>query len=218
MHDDSQIQLSTLGTMNGTEYHSSVSAYSQPVTTTNPMFSPRQQVVNSRTSATIWQASQQPGMTNFAPLGSNHSASHSHHDSASRGMKLLVNSLSGGRFSISMLENDPNFLFANLMQHRRNSSLEDVKREFFPILLHKICLTGIDPCAVSHLLYVILTNSLEVLRMRCFDHVILTNSLEVLRMRCFDQVLNQRIMEVNSHRVVTQNEREWFAVSKPFVW
>jgi len=57
IHDDSQIQLSTLGTMHGTEYHSSVSAYSQPVTTPNHIFSPRQQVVNSRASATICQAS-----------------------------------------------------------------------------------------------------------------------------------------------------------------
>ncbi len=56
MHDDGQSQLSNSGMMNGTEYHSSVSAYTQPVTTQNPhsgpMFSPGHQVFNSQETVT----------------------------------------------------------------------------------------------------------------------------------------------------------------------
>ena len=59
IHDDGPIQLSHSGMMNGTEYHSSVSACTQPVMTLNPhphsapMFSPGQRVFNSQESATI---------------------------------------------------------------------------------------------------------------------------------------------------------------------
>ena len=108
-HEDNPIQISNSGMMNGTEYHSSVSANTQPVMTSNPMFSPRQRVVNSRASATIWQSSQQPGIMNFTPLQSNNSAANSQHGSTSRGMQSPVNSLSGGQVSMSMLEGDPNF-------------------------------------------------------------------------------------------------------------
>ena len=86
---------------------------------------------------------------------------------------------------MSMLEGDPHFFFANLLQHRGNSSLEDVKREFFPILLHKICLTGVAQSDANQILHVILESS---------------DVFEVLRMRCFDQVLHQRILEVKHER------------------
>jgi hypothetical protein len=154
-------------------------------------------VFNSRESATICHASQQSGMMNFVPLGSNHSAVPSQHGSMSRGMQSPANSLPRGQVRMSMLESDPNILLAHLMQHRRHSSPEDVKREFSPILLHKICLTGIDPSEVNHLLHVILESS---------------DVFEVLHMRCFDQVLHQRIME--AHLIEKQNDHARFAMPK----
>ncbi len=185
-HEDNQIQLPNTGTMNGTEYHASVSAYTQPVMTSNPMYSPRQQVVNSRTSSTICQSSHQTGTMNFTPLESNNFAANSQHGSGSRGMQSPIKSLSGGQVNMSILEGDSNFFFAHLLQHRRNSSLEDVKREFFPILLHKICLTGVVQSDANQILHVILESS---------------DSFEVLRMWCFDQVLYQRILEAKHERV-----------------
>jgi hypothetical protein len=98
---------------------------------------------------------------------------------------------------MSMLDSDPNILLTHLMQHRRHSSPEDVKREFFPILFHKIYLTGIDPSETSHLLHVILE---------------ISDVFEVLRMRFIDQVLHQRIME--AHLLAKQNDRASFAVPK----
>ncbi len=86
---------------------------------------------------------------------------------------------------MSMLEDDPNFFFAHLLQHRRNSSLEDMKREFFPILIHKICLTGVAHSEANQILHGILESS---------------DSFEVLRMRCFDQALYQRILETKHER------------------
>ena len=86
---------------------------------------------------------------------------------------------------MSMLEGDPNFFFAHLLQHCRNSSLEDVKREFFVILLHKIRLTGVAQSEANHILHGILESS---------------DSFEVLRMRCFDQALYQRILEAKHER------------------
>jgi hypothetical protein len=136
-------------------------------------------------------------MMNFVPLGSNNAAVPSQHGSMSRGMQSPANSLPGGQVSMSMLDSDPNILLAHLMQHRRHSSPEDVKREFSPILLHKICLTGIDPSEASHLLHVIVESS---------------DVFEVLRMRCFDQVLHQPIME--AHLIAKQNDRARFAVTK----
>jgi len=183
---DNQFQPPNSGTMNGTEYHSSVSACPQPVMTSNPISSPRQQVANSCASSTIWQSSQQPGTMRFAPLESNNFAANSQHGSAPRGMQSPVNSLLGGQVNMSMLEDDPNFFFAHLLQHRRDSSLEDVKREFFPILLRKICLTGVSQSEANQILHGILESS---------------DSFEVLRMRCFDQVLHQRILESKHERV-----------------
>ena len=61
-----------------------------------------------------------------------------------------------------------------------------MKREFFPILLHKICLTGVVQSDANQILHVILESS---------------DSFEVLRMWCFDQVLYQRILEAKHERV-----------------
>ena len=187
-HEHDQIQLSNLGMMNGTAYHSSVSAYTLPGMSRNPhcppMFSPRQQVFNSRESVDIWQASPQSEMMNFAPLGSNNFDANSQR-STSHGRQSPTNFLSGGQVSMSMLEGDPQFLFANLVEHYRTSSLDDVKRGLFPILLHKICLTGIAISDAHQILHVILESS---------------DFFEVLRMRCFDQVLLQRIHVAKNER------------------
>ena len=132
-HEDNQIPLSISG-MNGTAYHSSVSANIQPVMTSNPMFSPRQQVVNSRASPTIWQSSQQPGIMNFTPLESNNFAA-----CQCFARHAITGKLPLGRASQHVHAGGRSkFFFANLLQHRGNSSLEDVKREFFPFLLHKM--------------------------------------------------------------------------------
>jgi hypothetical protein len=123
-------------------------------------------------------------MMNFAPLGSNNFDANSQR-STSHGRQSPTNFLSGGQVSMSMLEGDPQFLFANLVEHYRTSSLNDVKRGFFPILLHKICLTGIALSDAHQILHVILESS---------------DLFEVLRMRCFDQVLLQRIHVAKNER------------------
>jgi hypothetical protein len=58
---------------------------------------------------------------------------------------------------MSMLESDPNAWFPHLMQLRSHSSLDDVKREFYPLLLHKMQrITGVDTGDANHLLQLIL--------------------------------------------------------------
>jgi hypothetical protein len=121
-------------------------------------------------------------MQTFVPHGFNHfSAANSQH-----GSTIPFNSLSG-QVSMSMLESDTNLwhaLFAHLTQHCRNASLEDVKSDFFPILLHKVQrLAGLDPSGAQHILQFILEHS---------------DVSEVLLMRCFDQVLQQRIAEART--------------------
>jgi hypothetical protein len=192
MHDNgfhhAYSQLANSGMMTGTEYHSPLSAYTLPGMSRNPycppMFSPRPQVFNSREPVDMWQASHQPEMMNSAPLASNHFDTNSQR-SASHGMQSPANFLSGGQVSMSMLEGDPQFLFANLVEHYRHSTLDDVKRGLFPILLHKIRLTGMDLSDAHQILHVILESS---------------DFFEVLRMRCFDQVLLQRIHVAKNER------------------
>jgi hypothetical protein len=44
-------------------------------------------------------------------------------------------------------------LFPHLMQIRSHSSPDDVKREFYPLLIHKIQrTTGVDTIGANHLL------------------------------------------------------------------
>ena len=88
---------------------------------------------------------------------------------------------------MSMLDGDAHLghtLFAHLTQNHRHTSLEDVKREFYPFLLHKVQrLAGLDQIGAQHLLQVI------------FEH---SDVSEVLLMRCFDQALQQHIAEARS--------------------
>ena len=103
LHNYDQSQLANSGMTNGTAYHSSVSAVPA-------MFSQStQQVLNSQESNTILHATQQPGMPHYG--SNNFSAANSWHGSNACG----VQSPSGGHVSMSMLESDPNALFANLM-------------------------------------------------------------------------------------------------------
>ena len=88
---------------------------------------------------------------------------------------------------MSMLDGDAHLghtLFAHLTQNHRHVSLEDVKREFDPFLLHKVQrLAGLDPIGVQHLLQLI------------FEH---SDVSEVLLMRCFGQALQQHIAEART--------------------
>ena len=88
---------------------------------------------------------------------------------------------------MSMLDGDAHLghtLFAHLTQNHRHTSLEDVKREFYPFLLHKVQrLAGLNPIGAQHLLQVI------------FEH---SDVSEVLLMRCLDQALQQHIAEARS--------------------
>jgi hypothetical protein len=121
------------------------------------------------------------------------SVAKSWHDSDACG----VQSPSGVQVSMSMLESDPNSLFVHLMQLRSHSSL-DVKREFYPLLLHKMQrITGVDTGDANHLLQLILESS---------------NVPEILLMRCSDHILHQRIMWAQA---MTQNEHARFTLSKP---
>ena len=133
---------------------------------------------NSQESATIWHASRQPGVQNFAPHAFNHfSTANSQHGSISRDTPSPVNSFSR-QVSMSMLDGDAHLghtLFAHLTQNHRHTSLEDVKREFYPFLLHTVQhLAGLDPIGAQHLLQVIFEHSdvSEVLLMRCFDQAL----------------------------------------------
>jgi hypothetical protein len=184
LHNYDQSQLANSGMTNGTAYHSSVSAVPA-------MFSQStQQVLNSQESNTIWHATQQPGMPHYG--SNNSSAANSWHGSNARG----VQSPSGGQVSMSMLESDPNALFAHLMQLKSHFPLDDVKREFYPQLFHKMQRAGIDTVSANHFLKLILESS---------------NVQEILLMWCFDHVLQQRIQWA---RGMTQNAHARFNLPK----
>ena len=126
-------------------------------------------------------------MQNFAPHAFNHfSTANSQHGSISRDTQSAMNCISR-QVSMSMLDGDAllgHTLFAHLTQNHRHVSLEDVKREFDPFLLHKVQrLTGLDPVGVQHLLQLI------------FEH---SDVSEVLLTWCFDQEIHQHITEARS--------------------